>query len=373
MFLCHRKICDFSSLQTMEFFKGDNMNITKRPVVSLEGLQNTVECSANGLKVFNILKTSMEMGIFDILNRGTTCRQLSEKLEIEPVLTYYLLEILVKLELVEKERGNYKNMPVSETYLSSKSDYKRINCILSMEEPLNLWNNLNHTLKGKTAKKDENFFQFIIQVMAEDALCGELQDTVELLSSYNEFKNAETLLDLAGGHGMYSIAFSKLNPDLQCYVFDLPDVLAETKKFIDKYDSSVQTIPGNFYVDDFGGSYDIIFSSYNPGGKNPEIAEKVYNSLNIGGLFVTKQYFPESGSDSLEDLLDNMEWNFTNFEKSNKAKERFTFKNDLTFEKYLLFLENLGFSIMDVHCISHFNTSFGNKAQDKMVIAKKVR
>ncbi|OEC86379.1 MULTISPECIES: class I SAM-dependent methyltransferase [Methanobacterium] len=348
------------------------MNITERPGISLEGLQSTIEDAANGLKVFSILKTSIEMGIFDILNRDTTCRQLSEKLEIDPVLTYYLLEILVKLGMVEKVGENYKNTPVSETYLNSESDYKRINCILSMEEPLNLWNSLNHTLKGKTAKKDENFFQFIIQVMAEDALCGELQDTVELVAGYDEFKNAETLLDLAGGHGMYSIAFDQLNPDLQCYVFDFPDVLEETRKFIEKYDSSVQAIPGNFYTDDFGGSYDVIFSSYNPGGKNPKIAEKVYNSLNHGGLFVTKQYFPEAGPDSLEDLLDNMEWNFTNFEKSNKANERFTFKDDLTFEKYLLFLEDLGFSIVDVHRIDHFNTSFGNKAQDKMVIAKKV-
>ncbi len=349
------------------------MNITERPGTSLEGLQCTVENAANGLKIFNILKTSIEMGIFDILNQEATCKQLSEKLEIEPVLTYYLLEILIKLGLIEKEEENYKNTPVSRTYLNSESDYKRINCILSMKEPLNLWNNLNHTLKGKIAKKDENFFQFIIQVMAEDALCGELQDTVELVSRYDEFKNAKTLLDLAGGHGMYSIAFNQINPDLQCYVFDLLDVLLETQKYIEKYNSSVQTIPGNFYTDDFGGNYDIIFSSYNPGGKNPEIAEKVYSSLTHGGLFITKQYFPEDGSNSLGDLLDNMEWNFTNFEKSSKANERFTFKGDLTFEKYLLFLEDLGFSIMDVHRIDHFNTSFGNKAQDKMVIAKKVR
>ena len=348
------------------------MNITERPEISLKRLQSTVENAVSGLKIFNILKTSIEMGIFDILNTKTTCVQLSEKLEIEPVLTHYLLEILVKLELVEREGEEYKNTPVSETYLNSESIYKRVNCILSMEEPLNLWNNLNNTLKGKISKKDENFFQFIIQVMAEDALCGELQDTVELVSGYGEFKNAETLLDLAGGHGMYPIAFSQVNQDLQCYVFDLPDVLEETRKFIEKYDSTVKTIPGNFYVDDFGGSYDVIFSSYNPGGKNPKIAEKVYNSLNMGGLFVNKQYFPEDGSNSLEDLLDNMEWNFTNFEKSNKGKERFTFKEDLPLEKYLLFLEDLGFSVVGVHRINHFNMSFGNKSQDKMIIAKKV-
>ncbi|MEN4018261.1 MAG: class I SAM-dependent methyltransferase [Methanobacterium sp.] len=349
------------------------MNVTDRPAISVEGLQNIVQNAVNGLKIFNLLKTSIEMGIFDFLNKETTCKQLSERLEIEPVLTHYLLEILVELGLVEKIGESYKNTPLSEIYLNSESEYKRVNCILSMEEPANLWHNLNNTLKGKIARKDETFFPFIIQVLAEDCLSGELQDTSELVANYDEFKHSKTLLDLGGGHGMYSIAFSQINPDLHCYVFDLPDVVKETQKYIERYNSNVQTIPGNFYTDDFGGSYDIIFSSYNPGGKNPEIARKVYNSLNLNGLFINKQYFPENGSNSLGDLLDNMEWNFTKFEKSNKASKRFTFKEDLSFGEYLEFLENLGFSVLDVHTINHFNTSFGTISEDKMIIAKKVR
>lgn len=349
------------------------MKITERPEVSVEQLQNIVQNAVNGLKIFNILKTSIEMEIFDFLNKETTCQQLSEKIEIEPLLTHYILEILVELGLVEKVGESYKNTRISEVYLNSESEYKRVNCILSMKEPANLWHDLNNTLKGKIARKDENFFPFIIQVLAEDCLSGELQDTVELVEDYDEFKLSKTLLDLGGGHGMYPIAFSQINPDLQCYVFDLPDVLIETQKYIERHNSNVQTIPGNFYTDDFGGSYDIIFSSYNPGGKNPEIARKVYNSLNLNGLFINKQYFPENDSSSLGDLLDNMEWNFTQFEKSNKASKRFTFKDDLPFREYLEFLEDLGFEVMDVHTINHFNTSFGTVSEDKMIIAKKVR
>lgn len=349
------------------------MNLFDIPDVSAEKLQSTVEGAVNGLKLYNLLKTSIELGIFDILTKKTTCEQLSKKLEIEPLLTHYILKILTEIGLTEKVGDAYINTSVSELYLNSSSEYSRINCILSLEEDLTLWNNLNNTLKGKISKKDEVFFPRIVQVMAEDCLSGELQETVKLIGSYTEFKDSKTFLDLAGGHGMYSIALSQINPNLQCYVFDLPAVLKETDKFIKKYQSNVQTIPGNFYTDDFGGKFDMVFSSYNPGGKNPKIAEKIYKSLNLGGLFVNKQYFPEEGKISLGDLLDNLEWNFTNFGKSNKAARRFTFKNDLSLEEYLKFLEKLGFVIMDVYPINHLNISFGTRSEDKIIVAKKVR
>lgn len=344
-----------------------------RPDVSAEELHKTIENALDGLKILNLLKTSVELGIFDFLSVKMACKDLSKKIEVNPVLTGYLLEILVELKLLEKTDELYMNTRSSQLYMNSKSNYNRIKSINSLEENINLWNNLNNSLKGQITRKEANFFPAVIKRMAEDCLCGELQDTVKLVSNYNEFKQAKTLLDLAGGHGMYPITFSKMNPDLQCYVFDLPDVIKETQKFIEKYNSNVQTIPGNFYTDTFGGKYDIIFSSYNPSGKNPEIAKKIYNSINNGGLFINKQYFPENGSNSVGDLLDDMEWNFTNFEKSHKTCRKFTFKGDLLFDKYIKFLKNLGFFIIDIHQITRFNTPFGRISNDKIVIAKKVR
>ena len=349
------------------------MNINDRPDVSAEKLQGTVENALNGLKIFNLLKTSIELGIFDFLNEPMSCEQVSNKLGVEPILTYYLLEILAKLGLMDKTGEFYKNSRTAEVFLNSESDYNRNKCILSLEGNVDLWNNLNHTLHGKISREDESFFPEIIQVMAEDCLSGELHDTVDLVADCDEFKSSKTLLDVGGGHGLYSIAFSQMNSDLQCYVFDFPEVLKETQKFIERYNSNVLTIPGNFYRDDFGGSYDMIFSSYNPGGKNPQIAEKIYNSLNLNGLFLNKQYFPEDEKDTLEANLDSLEWNFTNFEKTSNSKERFSFKGDLSFEDYITFLENLGFNIIDIHYIDHFNSPFGPKSINKFIVAKKVR
>ena len=190
----------------------------------MKKLQEIVENAFNGLKTFNIIKSSIEMGVFDNLKDQITYEELSHRLEIEQVFSYYILEALSKIGLIEKDENPYQNSSLSQIYLDSNSNYDRSNCIVSLQENADMWNNLTDTLKGNISKKEELFFPFIIQVMAEDCISGELQDTVEIIASYDEFMNSKTLLDLAGGHGMYSIALSKVNPNISCHVFDLAPV-----------------------------------------------------------------------------------------------------------------------------------------------------
>ncbi|MDK2790107.1 MAG: hypothetical protein PWP15_614 [Methanothermococcus sp.] len=115
--------------------------------------------------------------------------------------------------------------------------------------------------------------------------------------------------------------------------------------------------------------YDIIFTSYNPGGKNPKIAKKVYNALNNGGLFINKQFFPEK-EECIEDCLNNMEWNFSKPKGLEKEKVRFTFKEDLNLDSYLKYLKYLGFEILEVADIPEL-LGFKNNSPAKMIVAKK--
>jgi len=138
------------------------MNILDRPEIPYENLQIVVENAFNGLKTFNILKSSVEMGVFDNLTSPTTSEELSHKLDIEPIFSYYILEALFRMGLIEKENDLYRNSKLSGLYLNSNSKYNRIKCILSLDENVNLWNNLTDTLKGDLSKRDESFFPFII-------------------------------------------------------------------------------------------------------------------------------------------------------------------------------------------------------------------
>lgn len=325
-----------------------------------------------------MLKTAIDLNLFDYLDDFKSADELAALLETDIILTDYILKILNELNLIESKVINgkihYRNTEITDIYFKRDSEYNLFNPIYSYFENIKNWVNLLDILKNKdkyTNTDISSFFPKIVKRMGDECKCWELQKVLSHIAKYEEFKNAKKLLDLAGGHGLYAIGFSMLNKNLKCYVFDLPDVVEETKKFIKKYNAkNVYTIAGDFYKDKIGKDYDIIFCSYNPGGKNPKIAKKVYDALNKGGLFINKQFFPEK-EESINDYLDNMEWNFSKPKGLEKSRMRYTFKGDLNFDDYLKYLEDLGFKILEVIDIPKL-LGFENNSPAKMIIAKKI-
>ncbi|ACV24231.1 methyltransferase [Methanocaldococcus fervens] len=352
--------------------------ILKSPEKSPEGILNLFDEIYSQARIFYLLKAALDLNLFEYLSDYRSAEDLAEILGANLILTEYMLKILDELGLVESKivdgKVYYKNADITNIYLKKDSYYNIINPVYSYFDNIKNWENLVNILKNKENCQNidvNNFFPNVIKRMADECKCWELQKVLNYIAKYEEFKNAKKLLDLAGGHGLYAIGFSMLNKNLKCYVFDLPKVVEETKKFIEKYDAkNVFTIAGDFYKDDIGEGYDIIFTSYNPGGKNPKIAEKVYNALNKGGLFINKQFFPER-EEGIKDYINNMEWNFSKPKGLEKDRLRFTFKGDLNFNDYLKYLENLGFKILEVVDIPEL-LGFECSGNAKMIIAKKL-
>jgi len=333
----------------------------------------------SGAQKFYLVKSAIELKIFDNLSEPKTSEELSSILGLDPILTELMLKTLSEINLIslnlKDNQKYYENTEFGDNYLKTSSEYSKVPSIAASFESIQKWTDLSKIMKNENKNEvmENLFFPEIIKRMANDCKCWELQKTVLYISKFSEFKSAKKLLDIAGGHGLYAIALSFLNKDLKASVFDLPDVTEETKKFIEKYNAeNVDTIPGNFFKDEFPKNYDIIFSSYNPGGKNPKIAEKVYNSLNIGGLFVTKQAFPKL-TDKSSDSLNNMEWNFNKFNSTGKGIIRYTFENDLNFEEYVSYLNELGFEILETKPVFEINKFSEETYPNNIIIAKKIK
>lgn len=124
---------------------------------------------------------------------------------------------------------------------------------------------------------------------------GRLQKTLNIITSLPEFKIARSLIDLGGGHGLFSIGFVQENPDIQVVVFDQPNITAMTQEYINQYEmhKNINILSGDYMQDDFGTGYDIVFEALSLEGGLEEakvLYQKVANALNPNGLFITQLF-----------------------------------------------------------------------------------
>jgi SAM-dependent methyltransferase len=204
------------------------------------------------------------------------------------------------------------------------------------------------------------FRDVIIPSMAEYCQCGLLQRVTGLVAGQPEFPAARRLLDIGGGHGLYSIALTEKNPGLEATVFDLPMVTDATGDFIRKHRAErVHVHPGDFFKDPLGTGYDIVFSSSNPGGKVPELIPKIASALKKGGLFINKQDLDEGQVDPWL----NLEWSMWTFHGVEKKSTRYVFSNSVPFAEYNRLLADHGFIVREVIPVD---------GQSAMTIARKI-
>lgn len=348
----------------------------KKPPVSAGKLYDLLESCSRYYKIFNILHTAEKVKLFDQLNSLKSPEDLSAKLGTDPMITKVMCDILVNLGLLEKNGEYYRNTKMSHTFLKDDSPYCQREVLKNLQMNFRLWDKLPTIIKnGPISLREQDFFEDnLIHALAGELMTGELQETVKIITELPEFQKSRKLLDLGGGHGLYSIAFTRLNSALNAYVFDFPEVIRDTKNYIKSFAAdNVDVIPGNLFTDDIGNGYDIILFSYNPGGKNPDLVPKIYGALNKGGLFITKHTFYKKDEKSKNLLLD-AEWNLTSFEGVMKENKIYSFAGDLCFEDYLKLLEEY-FSTKKIIDAPQFGcthlSKFGDTLDSKIIIAKK--
>jgi 16S RNA G1207 methylase RsmC len=334
-------------------------DLMQKPEVEADCLFKLLDSSIQGLRECRLIATAFELGVFEAFKVPLSAETLAEKLGCSPVLMPHFCDALHSLGLLDKfKEGEYEENPeikknggavylvseLSATYLLETSPFLQQYYLAERFRNIELWTRLPQILRnGPDIVEKGPFFGEIIQCMAENARCGMLQETVQIVMENVDFKNVKEMLDLGGGHGLYAIAFAKLNEDLQAFVFDLPSVTEKTKYFIEKYGASnVDVISGDFFKDEIGDGYDLIFSSFNPGGKVPSLIPKIAEALNPGGIFITRQVPDEKMKSS---PLLSLDWNLWTFEDVKKGGSGYSFENSIPFSEYIEMLGNYGLEV----------------------------
>jgi len=339
--------------------------LTESSNIDVEPLYEITQGSEKNLLLF----TAVDLGIFDCIETAKTAETIAGELKTDLKLTVKFLNSLVAIGLLAKQNCLYCNTSLASAYLVKGSPFYQGNLLSLMKKGRQQrWSKLGDCLRAGLAVPEEKpkrvFDRGFTLAMAEGAMRGGLQETLKIVSSLPEFSNATKLLDLGGGHGLYSIGFCQINPKLQSFVFDLPPVLEVTREFIARYQmqKKVHTIAGDFTTDDWGEGYDIIFASdalYKPKELLIPVLQKVKDTLNEGGIFITKQWTINKERTGpvttvLWDLMVSLQNSFP-----------FYTYND---EEFVSILEEAGFSRIEV-----FDTSTASKPSRIIVSRKELK
>lgn len=306
-----------------------------------------LEETLNGLRKFRLLASACRLDLFTHCREPVTPQEIATRLGLRPELAELFLRALADWQFLAEENGAYRNSPFSAQYLDPSSPYSLQDQVILQMHLAGLWDDLPRILKDgpQMYEPEEWFSRLIIPAMAANSRCGILQKTVKAVCDIPEFHSAKTLLDIGGGHGLYTIAFCQENSGLNGVVFDLPGVVPVTRRYIDQYKADrVSCAPGNFYTDQLGSGFDIIFSSSNPGGKAPLLIPKIRDALRPGGLYINKQ-----GNEQMLDVpVMNLEWNLWAIKGVTKEPRQYSFSHSIPLAEYNRLLGEQGFVVRDV-------------------------
>ena len=253
----------------------------------------------------SILQTvwvASKLGVFDSLAESPkNVAELAQSIKTDERGTKLLLEFLTTTGYVKNNDDKYSNSRMTVKWLERTSptsfaagvdffhnivfpfwDTHLEESIREGKPSTTLYEWLNHQPGGW--EQAQEFFASTARFSAP-----------EILSKVKVPPSAKRLLDIGGGHGLYSIEFCKRYPGLRATVFDQAEPLVSARKNIadSKLGDRVSVQEGDYTKDDLGTGNDVvllfnIIHAHSP-DENIELFKKVANALNPGGILVVQE------------------------------------------------------------------------------------
>ncbi|MDR1660568.1 MAG: hypothetical protein LBR94_09605 [Desulfovibrio sp.] len=183
----------------------------------------------------HLLLCAAQAGVFSKLTQQGSAERLAAELGLHPNTLQFLLDLLVALDLLVKDGSEYCNTPEA-TSLLADSSYANILSLLA-EVQMGLFvplQSLPQLLREgpPPLKPEESMHSLPEEVWAESARGGAAWafrgaggQLAKELANLPGARNFSRMLDLGGGHGVFSLYAATILPSLRVQVFDSPAVL----------------------------------------------------------------------------------------------------------------------------------------------------
>jgi len=266
------------------------------------GYSEQIDRLSSGYREAQVLLTANRLGLFRLLEDGPkTAAEIAKRLQAAKRGIEILCDALVALTLLHKKEGKYDNSEAAKACLLASSPSPKSAMLLHSAKLYERWGKLYQVVKtGQCVTEDQidpslgHREEDFARAMADSAR-GILKPTVEALP----LGNAERMLDVGGGPGLYSIEVMRRHPQLRCVILDNKKTLEVAGENAVKAGvrDRLTLMPGDVFEVDLDGPYDFIFMSnlihsYSP-KENASLVKKCAAALNPGGRLCLKDFFLE--------------------------------------------------------------------------------
>ncbi len=254
---------------------------------------------ARGFQQSRILLTAFELDLFTPLDQDElSSKELSEKLETDERATDRLLNALCALNLIQKNDGKYSNSKIASTFLvKGKEPY--MGGLAHANNMWDSWSSLTSAIirnekKAEKLKqqKESTWYDSFITAMHSRARLSAPQIISQL-----DLKDVNSVLDVGGGSGAFSIQFVKSGENIRSTLFDLPQVTEMAKRYVTEagVEGLIDFTAGDYTKDaSLGSGFDLAFLSAiihsNSPATNESLVRKCYDALNPNGRIVIQDF-----------------------------------------------------------------------------------
>lgn len=265
------------------------LNLAPLPLVDTQVAFNAARAIMSGA----------ELGIYEAIGKGQkTFEQVAADCKTDPHATKQLLNCLVGLGYLSWSNNNYSLKKKYHKWLLKESE---ANLIGKLRFQLYEWNWIamleDYVRTGKTLQlhstvdeKEWNLYQEGMRDLSVNA-------AKDLAKKIPMPKNATTMLDIGGSHGLYSIELCKKHPQLKSTILELPGAIESASAIAKRYDNTgrVTYKAGNALMDDLGAEqYDAVMINnvvhHFTMEQNNELAKKIARALKPGGIYIIGEF-----------------------------------------------------------------------------------
>jgi SAM-dependent methyltransferase len=256
----------------------------------------------NGFRPACVIGAAAELDLWTAIgDQSLTAEQLAEKLTCDLRALSMLLDALVAIDLLAKTDACYSVPPELRGWLIEDAPQGVLPMLRHAENILRSWSQLAATVRHGTlaprqasirgAEADRASF-----IAAMHTISGPMAD--DLVKQLGPLK-FNSLLDVGGASGTWTLAFLRAVPSAVATIFDLPDAIAQARQRLagTEFAERVKLVAGDFYVDDLPGGADFAWVSaichQHSRRHNRALFAKVCESLVPGGRIAIRDVVME--------------------------------------------------------------------------------